>query len=58
MKNVNLPTKLNIGCGNKILDGWINIDKYSKVKGIVKADIYKLPYKNNSVDEVAVEYIF
>ena len=49
--------KLNIGCGNKILDGWVNIDKYKKDSRIVNADIYKLPFDNDSVNEIKLEYI-
>ena len=42
--------KLHVGCGSKILDGFINIDLLD-VDGIdLKCDISKLPYENNSID--------
>lgn len=42
--------KLNVGCGEFKLDGYINIDKY--VEADIKADSCSLPYKDNSVSEI------
>jgi predicted SAM-dependent methyltransferase len=44
--------KLHLGCGETILEGWVNIDKYDP-RADVKADICYLPYEDNSVDEIA-----
>lgn len=51
--------KLNIGCGNKILDGWVNIDStFRKGVGLVlDLSIHKLPYPDNSVDFILAENI-
>jgi predicted SAM-dependent methyltransferase len=43
--------KLHLGCGEKILEGYTNIDLYNP-KAEVKADIAKLPYDENSADEI------
>lgn len=44
--------KLNLGCGNDIQDGYINID-FRQRKGVVDHDLTKpLPYKDGSVEEV------
>ncbi len=49
--------KLNIGCGEKILDGYINIDKFQKHKDVLNIDIEKgLPYKDKSIDEILLSH--
>lgn len=44
--------KLHLGCGNTIMSGWQNIDKYSTKPGVLKHDIRKLPYEDNSVSVI------
>jgi len=52
--------KLNIGCGNKYLQGWINCDISRKVK----ADFYfdcgkdKWPFKDDTFEEIKAEMVF
>jgi predicted SAM-dependent methyltransferase len=43
--------KLNLGCGDLIMDGWVNIDLYAP-KADLKCDIAKLPYGPDTVDEM------
>ncbi len=61
--------KINIGCGGRPLEGYENIDmdtldeikkryplnKYSKDIVVKQYDIFNLPYKNNSIDEIKAE---
>lgn len=53
-------TKLNIGCGNRYEEGWVNCDVSKKVK----ADFYfdcskgKFPFKSDTFDEIKAEMVF
>ena len=45
--------KLNIGCGRRVLDGWINVDTKSRGNAPdVDADVRELPFPDNYADEV------
>lgn len=45
------PVKINVGSGEYPKEGYINIDKYYE-KADVMADATKLPYEDNTIDEV------
>ena len=44
--------RLNIGCGNKKLENYINIDVSSKYSPDVIASMEKLPFPNESISEI------
>jgi len=52
-------TKLNIGCGRKVMEGYVNIDKVPLEGVDVVWDLEKtpLPFEDNSVDEILCEHI-
>ncbi len=50
-------TKLNLGCGDTILDGYLNADLYNP-KAQVKADALQLPFPNERFDELYACHIF
>ena len=49
-----MKTKLNIACGQMILDGWVNIDCFPGPGVDVVCDARDLSYDNSSVDEVVM----
>lgn len=44
--------KLNLGCGDDIREGYINIDKYIKADKQVELNKIPYPFETNSVDEI------
>jgi len=49
--------RLNLGCGRKKLDGYINIDKNEHLQPDIVRNIEKgLPFTDNSVDEVYISH--
>lgn len=58
------PVKLNIGCGSRVLDGWINIDLVSRetTKKVKKepdviSDIRKIPLEDDYADEAMAIHV-
>jgi len=51
-----MPTKLHLGCGNKKLSGWVNIDSVPSCQPDIVHDLAQpLPFANLSVDEILAE---
>ena len=47
------PVRLNLGCGHRLLDGWVNVDlaeNWTGEKPDVSSDLRKLPFEDNYAD--------
>ena len=51
--------RLNLGCGNDLRDGYINVDAYADVNPDTVWDLEQtpLPFDDNSVDEIVANHI-
>jgi predicted SAM-dependent methyltransferase len=50
--------KINLGCGYRKIDGFVNLDYRPEVDPDMVCDCRKLPFDDNSVDEVrAVDFL-
>lgn len=51
--------KVNLGCGDKILNGWVNLDKYDLYSVDIIHDLEKFPYPfdDNTVDEIKLSHV-
>lgn len=51
--------KINLGCGNDIMSGYVNIDRYNNTGNVdINADLGDLPFKNDSVSEIYTYHVF
>ncbi len=48
--------KINLGCGKKYIDGWVNVDFYDDSKCDIKHDleVFPWPWEDNSVSEIEI----
>jgi predicted SAM-dependent methyltransferase len=53
---VKKPLRLNLGCGDVIMEGWINVDLFHP-KAQVRADAKDLCMFDNSVDEIYASHL-
>jgi len=52
--------RINLGCGNIKEDGWVGIDirKFPAVDYVLNIGKEKLPFANNSVEEIDADHLF
>jgi predicted SAM-dependent methyltransferase len=48
--------KCNLGCGDTILEGWVNVDKFNP-RADIKADVLDLPFADGIFDEVILSHV-
>ena len=48
--------RLNLGCGDLIMKGWVNVDLYCELAD-VKSDVRKLPFPDEYADEIYSSHV-
>jgi hypothetical protein len=51
--------RLNLGCGSKRMDGWINVDKFetSATDQVFDLEVFPWPWPDDCVDEVLLAHV-
>lgn len=49
--------RLNLGCGNKHLEGFLNVDKYKPADKVADLEKFPLPWKDSSVSHIIMDHI-
>ena len=51
--------KLNLGCGAKILEGWVNVDKHDHypVDVVHDLELFPYPFEDNSCNEILMNHV-
>src|SRR5579871_3634888 len=57
LKTLEKTLKLNLGCGSDIKPDYVNVDKFPASAEVVQADMPKLPFEDNSADEVLLSHV-
>lgn len=50
-----MTVRLNVGCGHKLLEGYINVDLVPSAD--VEADVRQLPFEDDSADELLAVHV-
>ena len=51
--------KLHIGCGPKVLEGWVNLDSVARAPGVrTDLDVLALPFADGSATHILAEHVF
>jgi len=48
--------RLNLGCGDLLMKGWVNVDLYCELAD-VKSDVRKLPFPDEYADEIYSSHV-
>ncbi len=57
MQTAVTPVRLNLGCGDDIRPGFVNVDKFPLNESVVQADLPNLPFEDEQADEVLLSHV-
>ncbi len=49
--------RLNLGCGAKHLEGYVNVDKFGNPDLLFDLETFPYPWSNNSVTEIEMHHV-
>jgi len=49
--------KIHLGCGNNLLEGYLNIDKFVIAENVLNLDVLNLPFSDGEVELILAEHL-
>jgi len=57
MQTAIAPVRINLGCGDDLRDGYVNVDKFPANDSVVQANLPMLPFQACHADEIVLSHV-